>query len=105
MLVNLTPHPINLFVNGALVSTILPESVPARCEQSQELVETWLSIPITRQKFGKVENLPEPKEGTRFIVSRLVAEACQERTDLLIPGPCVRDQSGRVIGCEGLSIL
>ena len=105
MLVNLTPHPINLFTNGTLVSTILPEDVPARCSQSQELVETWMLIHITRQRFGKVENLPEPKEGTRYVVSRLVAEACPERTDLLIPGPCVRDENGRVIGCEGLSIL
>lgn len=105
MLVNLCPHQINLHINGILKSTILPSGTIARCSQSQELVETWLGIPITRQAFGEVTDLPAPREGTRYIVSRLVAEACKDRKDLVIPGPAVRDEDGRVIGCEGLSIV
>lgn len=34
-----------------------------------------------------------------------VAPEVPERTDLVIPGPMVRDENGRVIGCDGLSIL
>ena len=77
----------------------------ARCTQRQEYVETWLGIPITRQTFGEVTGLPAPKEGTRYIVSFRVAEACPDRKDLVIPGPAVLDENGNQIGCEGLSIL
>ena len=105
MLVNLCPHSVNLYINGVLRSTILPSGDIARCAQSQEYVDTWLGIPITRQTFGDVTGLPSPKEGTKYIVSRLVAEACKDRKDLVIPGPAVRDEDGRIIGCEGLSIV
>ena len=27
------------------------------------------------------------------------------RSDLLVPGPLVRDSEGKVIGCKGLSII
>lgn len=105
MLVNLCPHPINLYINGVLNSTIMQSGEIARCTQSQKYVETWLGIPITRQTFGDVIGLPAPKEGTRYIVSSKVAEACPDRKDLLIPGPAVRDEEGNQIGCEGLSVL
>ena len=35
----------------------------------------------------------------------LVASACPDRSDLLVPGPLVRDSEGKVIGCRGLSII
>lgn len=105
MLMNLCPHPINLYINGVFNSTIMPSGRIARCEQKQEYVETWLIIPITRQTFGKVTGLPAPQEGVRYIVSARVAEACPDRKDLVIPGPAVRDEEGNQIGCEGLSIL
>ena len=105
MLVNLCSYSINLYINGVLNSTIMPSGKIARCEQKQEYVETWLGIPITRQTFGEVIDLPAPKEGTRYIVSFRVAEACPDRKDLVIPGPAVLDENGNQIGCEGLSIL
>lgn len=105
MLMNLCPHPINLYINGVLNSTILPSGKIARCEQKQEYVETWMIIPITRQTFGKVTGLPAPKDGVRYIVSSRVADACPERKDLVVPGPAVRDENGRAIGCEGFSVM
>lgn len=105
MLVNLCPHPINLYIGSVLNSTIMPSGTIARCAQREEYVETWLGIPITRQCFGDVTGLPAPKEGTRYIVSFRVAEACPDRDDLVIPGPAIRDKDGNQIGCEGLSVL
>jgi hypothetical protein len=35
-----------------------------------------------------------------YIVSSLVAAACPERTDLLVPGNAVRDADGKIIGCK-----
>lgn len=105
MLMNLCPHPINLYINGVLNSTIMPSGKIARCEQKQEYVETWMIIPITRQTFGKVTGLPAPHEGVRYIVSARVAEACPDRKDLVVPGPAVRDEDGNQIGCEGFSVM
>lgn len=105
MLMNLCPHPINLYINGVFNSTIMPSGKIARCEQKQEYVETWLIIPITRQTFGKVTGLPAPQEGVRYIVSARVAEACPYRKDLVVPGPAVRDENGNKIGCEGFSVM
>lgn len=105
MLMNLCPHPINLYINGVLNSTIMPSGKIARCEQKQEYVETWMIIPITRQTFGKVTGLPAPHEGVRYIVSARVAEACPDRKDLVVPGPAVRDENGNQIGCEGFSVM
>lgn len=105
MLMNLCPHPINLYINGVFNSTIMPSGKIARCEQKQEYVETWLLIPITRQTFGKVTGLPDPQEGVRYIVSAKVADACPDRKDLVVPGPAVRDENGNKIGCEGFSVM
>lgn len=102
-LVNLTPHTIN--IKGAVSRDIAPNGTVARCSQSNEKVAEIDGIPVTRQTFGAVEGLPTPEEGTIYIVSRLVAAACPERNDLVIPGPLVRDDQGRPIGCDGLSIL
>lgn len=62
-------------------------------------------IAVTRQRFGAVTGLPAPRPDTAYVVSRIVAEACRDRDDLLIPGPAIRDQAGRVVGCDGLSRL
>lgn len=50
--------------------------------------------------FGEVTGLPEPEEGTRYIVSSMVFEACPERHDLIVPIDFVRDSEGRIEGCR-----
>ena len=76
-----------------------------RCSQSEECVLVINDIALTRQTFGEVVDLPEPEKDVMLIVSRLVASACPDRSDLLVPGPLVRDSEGEVIGCRGLSII
>lgn len=52
---------------------------------------------VAVQEFGNVVGLPEPKEGTMYIVSALVLAACkaQGRTDVVAPATghpkCVRE--------------
>lgn len=104
-LINLTPHTINVVVSDGNIIDIPVSGIVARCSQSNELVGEINGIPVSRQIFGEVVDLPEAKEGVAFIVSRLVASACPERKDLLIPGPLVRDDEGRPVGCKGLSVL
>ncbi len=106
LLVNLTPHVINIVSEqGERLLDVPVSGTIARCSQSNVVVGEVADIPITRQTFGEVENLPEPQEGVFYIVSRLVASALPERDDLLIPGPLVRDAEGRPCGCQGLSRL
>lgn len=106
---NLTPHNINIVLPNGSVKTIMPCGAVARCEQFEEkafdIKFDGADIPVTKQSFGEVTYLPEPEDGVYYIVSRLVAAACPDRKDLVIPGPLVRDPEGNPCGCQGLSIL
>lgn len=104
-LVNLTPHAINICVDGKQVLEVPASGTVARCSQQSILQGTVNGIPVYKQVFGDVQDLPSSVEGTVYIVSRLVAAAVPNRDDLLIPGALVRDELGKVVGCEGLSIL
>lgn len=101
---NCCPHAVDILV-GEEVKTLPPSGIIPRCSQSEEYVGTIAGIPVTRQVFGEVINLPEPEEGTFLVVSKMVADACPERHDLLIPGPLIRDENNNVVGCRGVSIL
>lgn len=118
-LINLTPHPFTLIWTNADgeedVMLELPGcDNPPRAKETRERkgaleVEVAHSrayhtnIPINRVFLGEVENLPEPKEDTAYVVSRVVAEACPDRNDLFVPDETVRDEKGRIIGCRALA--
>ena len=103
-LVNLTPHSIT-FVDafGNAVLTVEPSGLVARCSVVREKIGEINGIPVNQTRFGKVENLPEPQEGTIFIVSALTAQAVPEREDVFITDDAVRDEQGRIIGCRALA--
>lgn len=105
-LVNLTPHPVTLLV-GDRTLMIPPEPTPARCSETRSVVGTvevdGLEVPVTRVGFGQVQGLPAPREGVLYVVSRMVAEACRDRADLVIPDDLVRDAEGRIIGARSLA--
>ena len=101
--VNLTPHEINIYSGEELVKTVPASGTVARCSQREEVLGKIDGIFITKQVFGEVYGLPDQEEGVAYIVSRIVEEALPMRDDLYIPGPMVRDENGRVIGCRGLS--
>ena len=103
--VNLTPHTVNVIRQDGSVLDLPASGQVARCSQSAELVFVQDGIEVTRQAFGEVVGLPDEQEGIFFIVSRLVAAACPERRDLLIPGPLIRGEDGQPMGCQGLSVI
>ena len=109
IIVNLTPHNVNIVLDDGRVITIERSGMVARCaQQTQKVNEINYSnanaiIPITQTTYGEVVDLPEPKENVYYIVSRLVMSAAVGRTDLLCPNGLVRDDNGNVIGCESLS--
>jgi len=113
-LVNLTPHEITLHVGGHVVR-IPPSGKVARLEEELTDLPPVLfdeygdegvvhRIPRQRALHGKITDLPEPEKGVVFIASMPVAQvaARQGRKDVLSPGKLVRDDAGRIVGCEGL---
>ena len=115
IIVNLTPHDITISTDKGIIS-FPPSGKVARCKTfnvnegelepslyiSSDVVGA-ISIPITSTRMGDVTGLPSFREDTYYIVSRVVAEACKDHDDLLIPNESVRDSSGRIIGCKSLA--
>ena len=103
VLVNMTPHPLNIVQLDGTTLTVAPSGWVPRCSSSEEVDGTIGGlIQITRQTLGEVTGLPEEIPGAFYIVSRLVASAAN-RSDLLVPGSLIIDDQGRVVGCKGLS--
>lgn len=107
--VNLTPHSISIIRSHTAAaetkkSIILPSGQVARCEIHKELCGYIENIPVYQTSYGEVQGLPSAQEGTVYIVSTIVAEACKEqRDDLLVPFDFLRDEAGNIIGCQAFS--
>lgn len=106
-LLNLTPHDVVILNDhGRLV--IPPVARPARITEHRHVVDhidtvEGMTIDVVVASPGVVEELPPPEPGTLFLVSRLVAERCPHRPDLLYPVDLVRDATGTVIACRRLA--
>ena len=98
---NYTPHKINIFDGGEEIETVEPSGQTARVEMEEIDGEPVDGIPVTKSEPGEVVGLPEPEEGAIVIVSGMV-EAQTTRPDVYSPGPLVRDDEGKPVGCEGL---
>ena len=99
MLVNLTPHPINL------AGQIIPLSGQlARCSEIISEAGQFDGVSLINLAYGPVAGLPDPQPGTLYIVSALVRLALPGRSDLASPGTLVRDEAGKVVGCQNLVV-
>lgn len=87
-IINLTPHPLTMIDDDGNVVGSYESAGIARVD----------SLPL-----GDVVGLPEPEEGTVYVVSVLVAERLPHRNDLRVPGGQVRDGDGRIVGCRSLA--
>lgn len=112
-IINLTPHPITLTGLGE----IKPSGKPARLEEITETigsltiqatenpnVKTTVVIPLIQKKMGRITDLPEPQDGTVFVVSLPVAQAAH-RADVLAIGESIRDEKGNVVGAKSLAVV
>ena len=106
-LVNLTPHDIVVKTDTGTL-TIPPSGTVARVEVAHKRKITLdvegHATPFYAASFGDVVGLPDSEEGTFFIVSAMVKAAKPTMTDLVSPGPLIRDDSGKVVGCDGFVI-
>lgn len=97
--------PAMIFTSACSPDNESPLPLP-RCSEvtspDAELTEL-LGVDVVCKRYGDVQGLPEPQDGTYYIVSARVADACPDRHDLLIPNGMVKSITGAVIGCTSLS--
>lgn len=105
-LINCTPHPIAIIgLDGQTMRTIQPSGAVARVGDAATYWGQLDGIDVQRVSPGRVCGLPDPVEGTIYIVSRLAAAAAPTRADLVVPYGEVRDDSGRILGVRGLAAV
>jgi hypothetical protein len=119
-IVNLTPHQLNIYSGETVILSLPPppEGTPIpRVATSSKIVGTinidGTEVPIRKITYGDVENLPEEREDTIYIVSTLVTLALREkgieRRDFLSPDTnadsVIRDKDGRVLGVKYLQTV
>lgn len=102
-IINLTPHVITIVREDGTKIEIKPSGVIPRVSTTVVQVGEESGIPLFRTEYGQVTDLPPQEDGKLYVVSGLLKAACPSRTDLLTPAKQIRDEAGRVIGCEGLS--
>lgn len=102
--VNLIGHDIT--ISG--YATLPKADKPCYVETKQLIIGKLAGIPIAKTEFKKLVNLPDPEEGTYYIVSRLCMDYIPfKREDVFCvdTGPsAVRDENGQVVAVTQLSI-
>lgn len=101
-IINLTPHTITIG-KGTETIEIKPSGTIPRVSVKTIPAGEVNGIPLFRNEYGEVVDLPPAKDGTLLVVSGLLKSACPERSDLVVPAKQIRDEQGRIIGCEGLA--
>jgi hypothetical protein len=101
MIINLTPHALHIRQIDGGTTVIPPSGTVARRAVTREELAPLEGIAVRRSVFGPITGLPEPQENVVYVVSALCAQGLN-RTDVLVPGEAIRDEAGRVIGCDGL---
>jgi hypothetical protein len=109
-IVNLTPHPINLYWDNGSGYKEEGETIPssgfARAKQTSKTTGSLNGYPVKKVEFGGSEGMPAPIPGVNFVVSEITARAlkAEGRTeDIFIVTDLVRDENGRIIGCESFA--
>jgi hypothetical protein len=102
--INLTPHPIVLDIEGKKITFPISENI-ARVEQTT--ISTGKMIggaEVSQSKFGQVV-MPEPIDGTTFIVSSMVLSALNgTRSDVVAPktdNTAIRNELGHIVAVKG----
>lgn len=114
--INLTPHEVTVVAKDGSKVTFPPSENVARVEYREEVVGDYdAPVPVSdneepkkfelfKSYFGTINNLPEPRDGVHYIVSRMCANACPDRHDLVVPGPSIRDENGVITACYGFFV-
>ena len=119
--VNMTPHALNVFTgngdNPGEVLTLPPSGNSVRVAQTFQPAGVMGGVSLYQAVYGNVETidnatkavvggLPQPVDGTVYVVSGQALEAVKAsgRSDFAAPGELVRDDKGQPVGCNGLKV-
>lgn len=118
-LVNLTPHEVVLELGDGRRLRFPAAGVVPRLLLEEECVETLrvidpervdapqagVDVPLAvgTRMLGIEPPLPPAVPGTLLITSRVVAEYCPDRDDLVWPDDLLRDDDGRVVAARRLA--
>lgn len=119
LLVNLTPHDVVLDLGGGETLRIPAASVVPRLllsEGRQEHLRVAdparpgdgtavrdVPLAVGAAWLGIDPPLPDPRPGTVYVTSRVVAEHFPERADLVWPDDLIRDADGQVVAARRLA--
>lgn len=123
MLINLTPHTIDVFrredvvpdfgrgfkiaSQGVVPAMIIPSSGIARVATAETDDGEIGGVPVLKQEYGAIAGLPKPRKGVFYIVSGLTAQAARAQgrstDDLLLTTRLVRNESGSIVGCAAFA--
>jgi len=102
--VNLIGHDITISGHATLPKC----DNPCYVETQQMIIGKLSGVPIAKTEFMKIMNLPDPEDGTYYIVSRIAMDYVPfKREDVFCvdTGPtAIRDENGQVIAVTQLSI-
>lgn len=108
--VNMTPHALSIYdMDKKNAIATIPSSGMVRVAETVRVIsEGEGEVPLIKvvRDPSQLEGLPEEVPGRVVIVSDITYQAAKPlgRKDLVKAGPAVRDDSGRIIGCQGLAI-
>lgn len=106
-IVNLTGHDVTIQTKDGDI-TIPPENQKAKARYSSRVLfnlkTRYGSIPVVKNFYHRSTILPPERDGTYYIVSKIVAEVHPLRNDLLIINGIIRDGL-KPIGCKSLAKL
>lgn len=108
--VNKTPHALSVYdMEKENVIATIPSSGMVRVSETVEIVSDGDGeVPLVKivRDPNRLEGLPEEVHGRYIVVSDIAYQAAKPlgRKDLLRAGVAVRDDAGRIIGCQGLTI-
>lgn len=105
-IINLTPHQVTVRTESG-DRVFEPSGQVARVAVTSVQTDEIDGIPVFEQTFGDIEGLPDPEEGTIYLVSMMVRQAAQEqgRTDVVSPDTspqgAIRNEQGQIVAVRG----
>lgn len=100
-IINLTPHAVTI-TDGP---TFQPSGQVARVSVQQVDDRDINGVPVKKQTFGDIVDLPNPQADTVYIVSAIVLAAAKDmgRTDVVAPDTAnaVRNDNGHITSVPG----
>lgn len=107
--INFTPHTVTIVGEDGATLKSYPSMGVACAKQYAESIGELDGVELVSMKYGEPEELPEPSEGTYYIMSIITANAAKAvgrgSDDLLITADPVRNESGQIVGYKRFALV